>query len=116
MEASLAVPTATSVRTVPAKLLEVNRSILNQHLARTSGGKVSFTHLIGFAVVRALEAVPALNSSFVADVDGNGQARGRSATTTWAWGWPWTSRSPTGRGPCWSRSSAPPRPSTSGAS
>ncbi len=73
MAASLTVPTATSVRTVPAKLLEVNRSIVNQHLARTSGGKVSFTHLIGFAVVRALEAVPALNSSFVPDVDGTGK-------------------------------------------
>ena len=73
MAASLSVPTATSVRSVPAKLLEVNRAILNQHLARTSGGKVSFTHLIGFAVVRALEAVPALNSSFVADVEGTGK-------------------------------------------
>jgi len=73
MVASLSVPTATSVRSVPAKLLEVNRAILNQHLARTSGGKVSFTHLIGFAVVRALEAVPALNSSFVPDVDGTGK-------------------------------------------
>ncbi|MGA2522276.1 MAG: multifunctional oxoglutarate decarboxylase/oxoglutarate dehydrogenase thiamine pyrophosphate-binding subunit/dihydrolipoyllysine-residue succinyltransferase subunit, partial [Acidimicrobiales bacterium] len=55
--------------TVPAKLLEVNRSILNQHLARTSGGKVSFTHLIGFAVLRALQAVPALNAAFVPDAD-----------------------------------------------
>jgi 2-oxoglutarate dehydrogenase E1 component len=73
MAASLSVPTATSVRSVPAKLLEVNRSILNQHLARTSGGKVSFTHLIGFAVVRALQAVPALNSSFVPDVEGTGK-------------------------------------------
>ena len=50
MEASLEVPTATSVRAVPAKLLEVNRQILNNHLARARGGKVSFTHLIGFAV------------------------------------------------------------------
>jgi 2-oxoglutarate dehydrogenase E1 component len=72
MEASLSVPTATSVRSVPAKLLEVNRAVLNQHLARTSGGKVSFTHLIGFAVVRALQAVPALNSSFVPEVDSKG--------------------------------------------
>jgi 2-oxoglutarate decarboxylase len=74
MEASLAVPTATSVRTVPAKLLEVNRSVLNQHLALTTGVKVSFTHLIGFAVVRALGEVPALNSSFVADADAKGTA------------------------------------------
>jgi multifunctional 2-oxoglutarate metabolism enzyme len=72
MEASLSVPTATSVRTVPAKLLELNRRTLNQHLARTSGGKVSFTHLIGFAVVQALQAVPALNAGFVPDADGKG--------------------------------------------
>ncbi|HEX5095559.1 MAG TPA: 2-oxo acid dehydrogenase subunit E2, partial [Acidimicrobiia bacterium] len=64
MEASLGVPTATSVRSVPAKLLEVNRQILNNHLQRTRGGKVSFTHLIGFAVLRALRIVPNMNSSF----------------------------------------------------
>ncbi|MET1000857.1 MAG: multifunctional oxoglutarate decarboxylase/oxoglutarate dehydrogenase thiamine pyrophosphate-binding subunit/dihydrolipoyllysine-residue succinyltransferase subunit [Acidimicrobiia bacterium] len=64
MEASLAVPTATSVRSVPAKLLEVNRQILNNHLGRTRGGKVSFTHLIGYAVLQALPAVPNMNSSF----------------------------------------------------
>ncbi len=72
MEASLAVPTATSVRPIPARLMEVNRKAINDHLARTSGGKVSFTHLIGYAVVQALVAVPALNSSFVEDVDGKG--------------------------------------------
>src|SRR6266568_4097661 len=54
MEASLAVPTATSVRAVPAKLLVDNRIVVNNHLARGRGGKVSFTHLIGYAVVRAL--------------------------------------------------------------
>jgi len=71
MEASLGVPTATSARVVPAKLLEVNRRILNNHLERTRGGKVSFTHLIGYALVKALKAVPALNSTFVpADDDG----------------------------------------------
>ena len=64
MEASLAVPTATSVRAVPAKLLEVNRQILNNQLARTRGGKVSFTHLIGFAVVRALQRTPHMNASY----------------------------------------------------
>jgi multifunctional 2-oxoglutarate metabolism enzyme len=64
MEASLAVPTATSVRAVPAKLLEVNRQILNNQLARTGSGKVSFTHLIAYAVVRALDDFPNLNSSF----------------------------------------------------
>ncbi len=65
MEASLHVPTATSVRTVPARLLEVNRQVLNNQLARTTGAKVSFTHLIGYTVVRALHDVPALNAAFV---------------------------------------------------
>jgi 2-oxoglutarate decarboxylase len=72
MEASLAVPTATSVRSVPARLLEVNRQVLNNQLARTTGAKVSFTHLIGYAVVRALNDVPALNATFVDDVGGKG--------------------------------------------
>ena len=73
MEASLGVPTATSVRTVPARLLEVNRTVLNDQLARTSGAKVSFTHIIGYAVVRALHDVPALNAAFVADAGGTGK-------------------------------------------
>jgi 2-oxoglutarate dehydrogenase E1 component len=70
MEASLGVPTATSVRRVPAKLLELNRKILNNHLARRGLGKVSFTHLIGFAVVRSLRAHPVMNSAFDLDTDG----------------------------------------------
>jgi 2-oxoglutarate decarboxylase len=64
MEASLSVPTATSVRTIPARLLEVNRRIINDHLVRRGDQKVSFTHLIAFAVLRALEDHPALNTAF----------------------------------------------------
>ncbi len=69
MESSLGVPTATSVRAVPAKLLIDNRVVINNHLARARGGKVSFTHLIGYAVVRALGAMPAMNFAF-GEVDG----------------------------------------------
>jgi multifunctional 2-oxoglutarate metabolism enzyme len=69
MEASLTVPTATSVRAVPAKLLVDNRIVINNHLARGRGGKISFTHLIGYAVVRALATVPGMNFSY-AEVDG----------------------------------------------
>jgi len=66
MEASLAVPTATSFREVPAKLLDVNRQILNSYLGRTDGRKVSYTHLIAYAVVQAIARhKPAMNSSFV---------------------------------------------------
>ncbi len=50
----------------------MNRRIINNHLRRTTGGKVSFTHLIGWAVVRSLGAVPALNSSYLEDSDGQG--------------------------------------------
>ncbi len=64
MEASLGVPTATSVRTVAAKLLEVNRQILNNHLNRVGHGKVSFTHLIAYALTKAVAKVPAMNSGF----------------------------------------------------
>src|SRR4051794_18693530 len=71
MTRSLEVPTATSFREVPAKLLEVNRKIINGYLGRTRGGKLSFTHLIGFAVVRAItETMPAMNASFVEGPDG----------------------------------------------
>ncbi|RBQ15482.1 multifunctional oxoglutarate decarboxylase/oxoglutarate dehydrogenase thiamine pyrophosphate-binding subunit/dihydrolipoyllysine-residue succinyltransferase subunit [Spongiactinospora rosea] len=69
MESSLAVPTATSVRAVPAKLLVDNRIVINNHLSRGRGGKVSFTHLIGFAVVKALAEMPDMNHSY-AEVDG----------------------------------------------
>ncbi|MEU5723988.1 multifunctional oxoglutarate decarboxylase/oxoglutarate dehydrogenase thiamine pyrophosphate-binding subunit/dihydrolipoyllysine-residue succinyltransferase subunit [Micromonospora sp. NPDC047738] len=69
MDASLAVPTATSVRAVPAKLLVDNRIVINNHLARGRGGKVSFTHLIGYALVRALIEHPEMNNSY-AEVDG----------------------------------------------
>ena len=69
MEASLAVPTATSVRAVPAKLLVDNRVVINNHLRRSRGGKVSFTHLIGYAIVRAISHLPEMNVAY-AEVDG----------------------------------------------
>ncbi|MCZ2816550.1 multifunctional oxoglutarate decarboxylase/oxoglutarate dehydrogenase thiamine pyrophosphate-binding subunit/dihydrolipoyllysine-residue succinyltransferase subunit [Modestobacter sp. VKM Ac-2984] len=69
MNASLTVPTATSVRAVPAKLMVDNRIVINNHLARARGGKISFTHLIGYALVRALDDFPNMNSAF-AEVDG----------------------------------------------
>ena len=69
MDASLTVPTATSVRSVPVKLLWDNRTVINNHLARARGGKVSFTHIIGFALVRAVRAIPEMNVGFE-EIDG----------------------------------------------
>ncbi|MEY2674184.1 MAG: hypothetical protein RLZZ514_749 [Actinomycetota bacterium] len=69
MDASLTVPTATSVRTIPAKLLIDNRIVINSHLGRTRGGKVSFTHILGFALVRALKEFPSQNV-YYDEIDG----------------------------------------------
>ena len=69
MEGSLSVPTATSVRVVPAKLMIDNRTVINNHLKRGRGGKVSFTHIIGYAMVKALRAMPEMNTFFT-DLDG----------------------------------------------
>jgi 2-oxoglutarate decarboxylase len=69
MDASLSVPTATSVRTIPAKLMIDNRIVINNHLRRARGGKVSFTHLIGWAIVQTLKTFPSQNV-FYTEVDG----------------------------------------------
>ena len=73
MSASLDVPTATSVRAIPAKLMIDNRIVINNHLKRTRGGKISFTHLIGYAIVQAVKKFPNMNRHF-AEVDGKPNA------------------------------------------
>ncbi|UYN83902.1 MAG: multifunctional oxoglutarate decarboxylase/oxoglutarate dehydrogenase thiamine pyrophosphate-binding subunit/dihydrolipoyllysine-residue succinyltransferase subunit [Microcella sp.] len=69
MDASLTVPTATSVRTIPAKLMIDNRIVINNHLKRARGGKVSFTHLIAWAMVKALQEFPSQNV-YYDEIDG----------------------------------------------
>jgi 2-oxoglutarate dehydrogenase E1 component len=70
MEASLTVPTATSNRRIPVKVLDENRRNINKHLQETGrGGKASYTHLVAWAIVRALEEFPQLNDGFTM-VDG----------------------------------------------
>jgi len=69
MSLSLQIPTATSVRAIPAKLMVDNRLVINNHLARTRGGKISFTHLLGYAIVQAVKAFPNMNCHF-AEIDG----------------------------------------------
>jgi 2-oxoglutarate dehydrogenase E1 component len=64
MEQSLTVPTATSVRSIPVKVLEENRRIINEHLQTAGRGKVSFTHLIAWAIVKALKEYPQLNNGY----------------------------------------------------
>ena len=69
MEASLSVPTATSVRAIPAKLMIDNRIVINNHLKRGRGGKVSFTHIIAYAMIKALRAMPEMNN-FYGELEG----------------------------------------------
>ena len=41
------------MRDIPAKLVADNRLVMNNHLKRARGGKISFTHIIGYAIVKA---------------------------------------------------------------
>jgi len=43
--------------------------VINNHLKRSRGGKISFTHVIGYAVVKALVDYPEMNAHF-AEIDG----------------------------------------------
>src|SRR5450631_1933295 len=69
MEASLGVPTATTNRVIPVKTMEENRRILNRHREALGLSKVSFTHFVAWAIVRALEKHPTMNDAF-GEVDG----------------------------------------------
>ena len=69
MTASLSIPTATSQRSIPVKVIDENRRILNGHRALMHKSKVSYTHIIGWAIVKALETYPTLNHAF-AQVNG----------------------------------------------
>ncbi len=64
METSLTVPTATSERRIPVKLLDENRRLINKYLGENDRGKASYTHLIAWAVVRALDDFPQLNDGY----------------------------------------------------
>ncbi len=73
MNTSLEIPTATSVRAIPATLMIDNRIVINNHLKRTRGGKISFTHLLGYAIVQAVKQFPNMNRHF-AEIDGKPNA------------------------------------------
>lgn len=64
MEDSLSIPTATTFREIPVKLLEENRIVINNFLKQKGLGKISFTHIIGWAIVKGIEAVQNMNNSY----------------------------------------------------
>jgi len=69
MAASVSIPLATSQRTIAVKVMDENRRIINQHRTVLGLSRVSYTHLIGWAVVKALEEIPGLNQAY-AEKDG----------------------------------------------
>jgi 2-oxoglutarate dehydrogenase E1 component len=70
MDSSLSIPIATSLRSIPVKVLEENRKYINNYFKKTKQGKISFTHIIGWAIVKALKSIPVLNNAFTI-IDGN---------------------------------------------
>ncbi len=60
MQQSLDMPTATSSRVIPVKLLEENRRLINRYLEDTVSGKVSFTHLLAWSILKALKSMPSM--------------------------------------------------------
>ncbi|MGO8687663.1 MAG: multifunctional oxoglutarate decarboxylase/oxoglutarate dehydrogenase thiamine pyrophosphate-binding subunit/dihydrolipoyllysine-residue succinyltransferase subunit [Candidatus Dormibacteria bacterium] len=71
MERSRDIPTATSIRTIPVGLLDTRRRQLNAALGRSPAGlKVSYTHLIGYALARAAAETPGMLVHFARDADG----------------------------------------------
>ena len=67
MEASLAVPTATSIRNIPVKALEENRRVVNHHLSLIGQSKASYTHVVAWAIVNAIRNFPRMNAAFVSN-------------------------------------------------
>ncbi len=64
MIASLSIPVATSQRQIPVRVIEENRNTINKHRAAQGRGKLSFTHLIAWAIVKAVKSNPALNHAY----------------------------------------------------
>jgi len=64
MIASLSIPVATSQRQIPVRVIEENRNVINRQRALQGRSKLSFTHLIAWAIVKALRSNPSLNHAF----------------------------------------------------
>ncbi|MGH7612889.1 MAG: multifunctional oxoglutarate decarboxylase/oxoglutarate dehydrogenase thiamine pyrophosphate-binding subunit/dihydrolipoyllysine-residue succinyltransferase subunit [Gemmatimonadales bacterium] len=63
MNESLAVPTATSFREIAVDVLDARRRALNAQLG-TRGIKISFTHLVGYAIVQTAKQFPMMVRAF----------------------------------------------------
>jgi 2-oxoglutarate dehydrogenase E1 component len=64
MQASLSVPSATSLRQIQIKLLDENRRWANRHLESHGRSKTSYTHFIAWAIIKALGKYPQMNDGY----------------------------------------------------
>jgi multifunctional 2-oxoglutarate metabolism enzyme len=64
MNLSLAVPTATSQRAIPVKVIDENRTLINQHRTMAGKSKISYTHIIAYAITQALKKFPNMNHAY----------------------------------------------------
>jgi multifunctional 2-oxoglutarate metabolism enzyme len=72
MEQSLSIPTATSFRSIPVDVLDARRKELNGGVrAAGRSERISFTHLIAYALVRAAQEMPFITYSFRRDEAGS---------------------------------------------
>src|SRR3989454_8771775 len=62
-------PPPPAQRLIPVNLLDENRRLINRHLQENDRRKASYTHLIAWAILRALDKLPQLNDGFEA-IDG----------------------------------------------
>lgn len=97
MTASLAIPMATSQRIIPVKVIDENRRIINLHRDLQGGTKVSYTHLIAWGILKAIEAFAVLNSAY-AEKTARLLASSTSGST---WGLRSTCRGGADHGPWW---------------
>ena len=70
MAISATIPLATSQRIIPVKVIDENRRLINHHRALLDKSKVSYTHIIGWAIVKSVQANPALNHAFTSNAAG----------------------------------------------
>jgi 2-oxoglutarate dehydrogenase E1 component len=64
MTASLAIPVATSQRQIPVRVIEENRNLINKQRTLHGRSKLSFTHFIAWAIVKAIKSNPGLNHAY----------------------------------------------------
>ncbi|MEI9813721.1 MAG: hypothetical protein WDO18_14185 [Acidobacteriota bacterium] len=51
---------------MPVKVIDENRRTINSYRSVAGKSKLSYTHMVAWAIVRAIDKVPAVNQAFSA--------------------------------------------------